>query len=65
MDIWISKKPVRKSLLNPVDSVLQVADAPIRSFFRRLAHHRAGTMSVFLKSFPLKRTGSPVSLARA
>ena len=50
---------------NPVDSVLHVAGAPIRSFFRRLVRHRAGTMSVFLKSFPLKRRGSPVSLARA
>jgi hypothetical protein len=45
--------------------VLQVAGAPIRLFFRRLVRHRAGTMSVFLKSFPLKRRGSPVSLARA
>ena len=45
--------------------VLHVAGAPIRSFFRRLVRHRAGTMSVFLKSFPLKRRGSPVSLARA
>ena len=65
MDIWIAKEPVRKSLSNPVDSVLHVAGAPIRSFFRRLVRHRAGTMSVFLKSFPLKRRVSPVSLASA
>jgi len=56
---------VRKSLSNPVDSVFHVAGAPVRSFFRRLVCHRAGTMSVFLKSSPLKRRGSPVILARA
>ena len=45
--------------------VLYVAGAPMRSFLRKLVRHRAGTMSVFLKSSPLKRRGSPVSLARA
>jgi hypothetical protein len=65
VDIRVAKEPVHKSLSNPVDSVLHVAGAPIRSFFRRLVRHRAATMSVFLKSFPLKRRGSPVSLARA
>jgi hypothetical protein len=43
----IAKEPVRKSLSNPVDSVLHVAGAPIRSFFRRFVRHRGDDVGLF------------------